>query len=155
MNSALLLLIIAIPLGASALSTIVRSRLLDRILLIGIPALITAAGLYLLAVHIREPVIAHSVGGFVDGLAIPFVSDTFAALLLTVTSVAALVCSWFLIATGEDQYRFMPALILMMLTGVYGAILTGDLGEGGRRGTEEFGGFDPPRRGLRQAAHRV
>lgn len=127
MNSALLLLIIAIPLGASALSTIVRSRLLDRILLIGIPALITAAGLYLLAVHTREPVIAHSVGGFVDGLAIPFVSDTFAALLLTVTSVAALVCSWFLIATGEDQYRFMPALILMMLTGVYGAILTGDL----------------------------
>ena len=127
MNPALLLLIIAVPLGASALSTIVRSRLLDRILLIGIPGSVAAFGLYLIGLHTREPVIAHSVGGFVDGLAIPFASDTFAALLLTITSIGALVCSWFLIATGEDQYRFVPALILMMLAGVYGAILTGDL----------------------------
>nr|WP_272902310.1 proton-conducting transporter membrane subunit [Brevibacterium daeguense] len=123
----MLLVIVALPLGGAALSTLFRSRTLDRILLLAIPATVMGTGIYLLGYHTEVPVIAHSVGGYVDGLAIPFVSDTLAALLLTVTSFAALVCCWFLVLTGEDQYRFVPALILMMLTGVYGAVLTGDM----------------------------
>lgn len=126
-DSALLLLLIAVPLGAAALSTLIKSRTFDRGLLIGVPVFVGASAVGLLVVHQDHPVLAHSVGGYLNGLAIPFVSDTFAALLLLVTSIAAVMCGWFLIATGEDQYRFVPALILMMLTGVYGAILTGDL----------------------------
>lgn len=126
-DSALLLLLIAVPLGAAALSTLIKSRTFDRTLLIGVPVFVGASAVGLLVVHRDHPVLAHSVGGYLNGLAIPFVSDTFAALLLLVTSIAAVLCGWFLIATGEDQYRFVPALILMMLTGVYGAILTGDL----------------------------
>ncbi|RAC10775.1 monovalent cation/H+ antiporter subunit D family protein, partial [Burkholderia multivorans] len=61
------------------------------------------------------------------GLAIPFVSDSFTALMLVLTSLTALVSCIFLINTGEDKYRFVPALVMMMLTGVYGALLTGDL----------------------------
>ena len=127
MNSAFLLLLIGVPLLASALSVLITSRTFDRILLLGTPSFVGLSGIGLLIVHQQIPVIAHSVGGYVPGLAIPFVSDTFTALMLTLTSITALVSCIFLVSTGEDQYRFVPALILMMLTGVYGALLTGDL----------------------------
>lgn len=127
MNSSLLLLLVAIPLLASALSVLITSRTFDRILLFAVPSFVGAAAIGLLILHRTEPVVAHSVGGYIPGLAIPFVSDTFTALMLLLTSVTSLVSCIFLVSTGEDQYRFVPALILMMLTGVYGAILTGDL----------------------------
>lgn len=127
MNPAFLLLLIAVPLLASALSVLITSRTFDRILLLGAPSFVGLAGIGLLILHERTPVIAHSVGGYVPGLAIPFVSDTFTALMLVLTSLTALISCIFLVSTGEDQYRFVPALILMMLTGVYGALLTGDL----------------------------
>lgn len=127
MISALLLLLIGIPLLASALSVLITSRTFDRLLLLAVPVLVGGSGIALLGVHSSTPVIAHSVGDYVPGLAIVFVSDTFTALMLVLTSLVAFVSSLFLISTGEDQYRFVPALILMMLTGVYGALLTGDL----------------------------
>ena len=127
MNSALLLLLIGIPLLASALSVLITSRTFDRLLLLAVPVLVGGIGVALLGVHASTPVIAHSVGDYVPGLAIVFVSDTFTALMLVLTSLVAFVSSLFLVSTGEDQYRFVPALILMMLTGVYGALLTGDL----------------------------
>jgi multicomponent Na+:H+ antiporter subunit D len=127
MNSALLLLLIGIPLLSSALSVLITSRTFDRILLLAVPAFVGVSGILLLILHRSTPVVAHSVGDYVPGLAIVFVSDTFTALMLVLTSLVALISSLFLITTGEDQYRFVPALILMMLTGVYGALLTGDL----------------------------
>lgn len=127
MNPALLLLLIGVPLLASAISVLVLSRTIDRILLIGVPSFVGSSGIGLLVLHQSTPVIAHSVGGYIPGVAIPFVSDSFTSLMLVLTSLIALVSCAFLIATGEDQYRFVPSLILMMLTGVYGALLTGDL----------------------------
>lgn len=127
MNSAFLLLIIGVPLLFSALSVLITSRTFDRVLLLAAPSFVGAFGIVLLVIHQSQPVLAHSVGGYVPGLAIPFVSDTFTALMLVLTSLTAIVSCIFLITTGEDQYRFVPALILMMLTGVYGALLTGDL----------------------------
>lgn len=127
MNPAFLLLLIGIPLLASALSVLITSRTFDRFLLLATPSFTGLSGVALLVIHLDQPVLAHSVGGFVPGLAIPFVSDSFTALMLVLTSLVTLVSCIFLIATGEDQYRFVPALILMMLTGVYGALLTGDL----------------------------
>ncbi|MGO2860986.1 MAG: monovalent cation/H+ antiporter subunit D family protein [Brevibacterium sp.] len=127
MNPALLLLLIGVPLLASALSVLITSRTFDRLLLLAAPSFVGLSGVGLLLMHRTQPVIAHSVGGYVPGLAIPFVSDTFTALMLGLTSLIAVISAVFLITTGEDQYRFVPALILMMLTGVYGALLTGDL----------------------------
>ncbi|WP_166971505.1 monovalent cation/H+ antiporter subunit D family protein [Brevibacterium atlanticum] len=127
MSSALLLLLIGIPLLSSALSVLITSRTFDRVLLLGVPLFVGSSGIGLLGLHRDTPVIAHSVGDYVPGLAIVFVSDTFTALMLVLTSLVALISCLFLITTGEDQYRFVPALILMMLTGVYGALLTGDL----------------------------
>ncbi|MGO1878267.1 MAG: monovalent cation/H+ antiporter subunit D family protein, partial [Brevibacterium yomogidense] len=100
-DPALLLLLVAVPLAAAALSTLVKSRTFDRTLLIGVPVFVGAAAVVLLVIHADHAVLAHSVGGYLNGLAIPFVSDSFAALLLLVTSVASVLCGWFLISTGE------------------------------------------------------
>src|SRR5699024_11479374 len=64
---------------------------------------------------------------FAAGIAIPLVSDTFSALMITVTSLTTAATMIFLATTGEDKYRFVPALALMLLAGVNGALLTGDL----------------------------
>ena len=94
-DPALLLLLIAVPLAAAALSTLIKHRGFDRTLMIGSPTFVGAAAVVLLIVHRDHPVLAHSVGGYLNGLAIPFVSDTFSALMLLITSIAAILCGWF------------------------------------------------------------
>ncbi|WP_238705727.1 monovalent cation/H+ antiporter subunit D family protein [Serinicoccus chungangensis] len=61
------------------------------------------------------------------GVAIPFVSDTFSALMILVTSFTVLMCLVFMTMTGENRYRLVTPLVLMLLGGVNGAFLTGDL----------------------------
>ena len=127
MNGSLLLLFIVVPLAASAITTFVRTRWINLCFLLGVPLATVVAGLYLIGATANGHTIAHSVGGYVHGLAIPFVADTFTAVMLVITSLAVVASCAFLRTTGEDQYRFVPTLILLMLTGVNGAILTGDL----------------------------
>ncbi|CAN5721083.1 monovalent cation/H+ antiporter subunit D family protein [soil metagenome] len=127
MNPGLLALLVIVPLAGSALSTFVRHTLTQRVLTIGVSVAVTVAGVLLIGVHRREPVVAESVGGFPAGVAIPLVSDTLSALMLTVTALTTTVCLVYLTQTGEDRYRFVPALALMLMAGVNGALLTGDL----------------------------
>ncbi len=127
MNPALLPLLVAVPLAAAALVALVRHTLVLRVVTIGVPALVTLAGVLLIGVHRTEPVIAHGVGAFPAGVAIPFVSDTLAALMITVTAFTTTLCLVYLTQTGEDRYRFVPALAMMLVAGVNGALLTGDL----------------------------
>ena len=127
MNGSLLLLFIVVPLAASAITTFVRSRTINLFFLLGVPLATCVAGMYLIGATADGRTIAHSVGGYVHGLAIPFVADTFTAVMLVITSLAVVASCAFLRTTGEDQYRFVPTLILLMLTGVNGAMLTGDL----------------------------
>lgn len=127
MNGSLLLLFIVVPLAASALTTFSRSRTFNLFFMLGVPLATGVAGGYLITATADGHTIAHSVGGYVHGLAIPFAADTFTAVMLVIISLAAFVSCAFLRVTGEDQYRFVPTLILLMLTGVNGALLTGDL----------------------------
>ncbi len=127
MNPALLPLLAGLPLLAAGVTVVVRRAVLDRLLIVGVPLATALAGVALVGVHRSEPVIAHNVGAFVPGIAIPFVSDTLTALMLAVTGLTTAVCGWFLTATGEDRYRFVPPLVLMLVAGVNGALLTGDL----------------------------
>lgn len=127
MNAALLPLLAVVPLLAAGVTVLVRHRTLDRVLLVALPLAVSAAGGWLVVVHRDEPVLAHNVAGFVPGVAIPFVSDTLTAVMLVVTGLTTAVCGWFLAATGEDRYRFVPPLVLMLMSGVNGALLTGDL----------------------------
>ncbi|WP_168582907.1 monovalent cation/H+ antiporter subunit D family protein [Gephyromycinifex aptenodytis] len=127
MNPAFLTLFVAIPLFSAGFLVVVRHAITDRLLLLGVPALIAGGGALLLVEHTHTPVLAHQVGGFLPGVAIPFVSDTLTALMLVVTAGTTFVVGTFLIGTGEDRYRFVPSLVLMLTAGVDGALLTGDL----------------------------
>ena len=127
MSADLLPLLMGGPLLLAGLLVMWPHKILERVLLLTVPVVSILAGVSLLLQHRTEPVIAHQVGGYIPGVAIPFVSDTMSALMLVVTASAALACVWFLMVTREDRIRFVPPLILVMLGGVNGALLTGDL----------------------------
>lgn len=127
MNASWLPLFVALPLLASALSAALPRRAARLLLLLGTPLATAAAGMALIGIHRETPVLATSVGGFPAGIAIPFVSDSLSAVLLTVTGIATFVVLLFALRTGEDRLRFFPALVLMLVAGVNGAFLTGDI----------------------------
>jgi multicomponent Na+:H+ antiporter subunit D len=127
MNPALLPLFVAAPLIASAITALVPVRALQRLLMIGTPLATSVAGAGLIAVHRDESVLATSIGGFPAGIAIPFVSDTLSAVMLAVTGLTTAIVLLFAERTREDHLRFFPALVLMLLAGVNGALLTGDI----------------------------
>lgn len=127
MNPAWLPLFTAVPLLLAGVGVVVRRPWIGRLLMLATPLATGVAALLLLAEHARTPVLATQVGGYVPGIAIPFVSDTLSALMIAVTSLTTLVCAWFVIATGGDRRRFVAPLVLMLLGGVNGALLTGDL----------------------------
>ncbi|HLS46835.1 MAG TPA: monovalent cation/H+ antiporter subunit D family protein [Ornithinicoccus sp.] len=127
MNPVLLPLFPVVPLLAAAATVLLRQTAFNRLLTVGVPLLSAAGGVGMLLAHRTEPVVAHHIGGFAAGIAIPLVSDTFSALMITVTSLTTAATMIFLATTGEDRYRFVPALALMLLAGVNGALLTGDL----------------------------
>jgi multicomponent Na+:H+ antiporter subunit D len=127
MNASWLPLFVALPLLASALSAALPQRAARLLLLLGTPLATAAAGMALIGIHRETPVLATSVGGFPAGIAIPFVSDSLSAVLLTVTGIATFVVLLFALRTGEDRLRFFPALVLMLVAGVNGAFLTGDI----------------------------
>ncbi|MGB7424755.1 MAG: monovalent cation/H+ antiporter subunit D family protein, partial [Ornithinimicrobium sp.] len=125
MNPSLLSLLVVLPLLAAAVLVVYRRPAVERALMIGIPGLITVAGILLLLEHRSTPVIAHNIGAFPGGVSIPLVSDTFSALMITVTSLTTTVTMTFLTQTREDRFRFLPPLALMLTAGVNGALLTG------------------------------
>lgn len=71
--------------------------------------------------------VVEQVSGWVPGVSIPFVLDTFAALMLTVAALMVLVCSVFAVLTHDDVDPFFHPLVLVLSAGVLGAFLTGDL----------------------------
>ncbi|MDO5081999.1 monovalent cation/H+ antiporter subunit D family protein [Arachnia propionica] len=125
--SAVLPLFAAIPLLLAGATVLLRHALTQRLLLLVCSLGILAGGLALLLAHRGTPVVSHSVGSYLPGVGIVFVSDTLSAVMLVATSFMSLVSSVFLMLTGEDRYRFVVPLILMLSAGVNGAILTGDL----------------------------
>ncbi|HEY4614965.1 MAG TPA: proton-conducting transporter membrane subunit [Citricoccus sp.] len=123
----LLALFVAVPLLLAGLSVILRRRALDRVLLVAVPALVLAGAIALMVHHQEVPVLSTAIGSFEGGIAIPFVSDTLTALMLGTTALATAASGWFLTLVGEDRLRFLPPLALMLMAGVNGALLTGDL----------------------------
>lgn len=126
MNDALLPLLVVVPLAAAALTVLLGDNLATRLLQVGVPLASIAAGVGLLGVHRETPVVAHRVGDFVPGVAIPFASDTLTALMLVVTGTTVLASVLFAMVTGEMRLPHFPALTLMLLAGVNGALLTAD-----------------------------
>lgn len=123
----LLTLWVAVPLMTAGLLVAVRVRALHRVMLILVPLASIVGSLLLLAGTRTTPVIAHVVGGYEGAVGIPFAADALSAVMLLVTALATLGSSLYLIVTGEDQRKLLAPLILMLTTGVNGALLTADL----------------------------
>lgn len=128
MNPALLPLIAAVPLLLAGVTALIPGRWFHRALLLGTPLTTGLIGVWLLLEHRGgTPVLAAQVGGFIPGIAIPFVSDALAAVMLAVTGLTTVVVLWFAIRTSEDTLAFFTPLVLMLVGGVNGGILTGDI----------------------------
>lgn len=128
MTGMLLPLLAAIPVTAAALTAMLRHRGAGIAIALTVPTATMIAGLYLLVHHHSEPVSMTHVGGFVPGVAIPFVSDSFTALMLTSTGLVAAVALGFCALTGEfARSHYFAPLALLLLGGANGALLTGDL----------------------------
>ena len=127
MSGVMLPLFMASGLTGAALAVVSPWRVLRDALALVIPALGTVAGIWLFVTTAQHGTIAHSVGLFTGGVAIPFAADALSAVMIVAASIVAFASNWFALVVGETRARFYPALTLMLLGGVYGALLTADL----------------------------
>ena len=127
MSGVMLPLFMASGLAGAALAVVSPWRVLRDALALAIPALGTVAGIWLFATTAQHGTIAHSVGLFTGGVAIPFAADALSAVMIVAASIVAFASNWFALVVGETRARFYPTLTLMLLGGVYGALLTADL----------------------------
>lgn len=127
MNSAILPLFVAVPLVSAGATVLLRGPIVQRIALLLVSSVTLIGGVALLVFHQQTPALAHSIGSYKQKMGIVFVSDTLSALLLVVTAFLTMISGIFLMLTKEDRYRFVVPLIVLLNTGVNGALLTGDL----------------------------
>lgn len=125
---ALLPLFAGVPIIASAAAVLIPFSTVRRVLAFAVPAA-SLIGAFALLLHLRgEAAVAINIGSFVPGVSIPLVSDTFSALILTLCALVTVLGVWLSDATGDiRRNRYFTALTLLLLGGVNGAILTGDL----------------------------
>lgn len=71
--------------------------------------------------------VAHQIGQWPTGIAIPFAADMFTALMLSVTLLLTVVSVWFAHASRAANSQYFAPLVLILSTGVNGALLTADL----------------------------
>lgn len=127
--TAVLPLFLGVPILAAALAIVIPWRPARRVLVYSTPLAALATGVALLRYHrIAESTIAVNVGSYIPGVAIPFVSDFFSALMIVVCALVALLALWFAdLSRDIAANRFYSALCLLLLGGVFGALLTADL----------------------------
>lgn len=126
--ASLLPLYVGVPLALAGLTAATPARWRWPRLLLMVTLLAQLVLSALLVGTLRDGrVIAHGVGGWQGGIAIPFVADMLSALMLVVTSLLALTCAGFALASHPGRVRLFVPLTLGLVAGVNGALLTGDL----------------------------
>ncbi|MGO1509607.1 MAG: monovalent cation/H+ antiporter subunit D family protein [Actinomycetales bacterium] len=128
MTGAVLPLFLGVPLVLGGALVIIGDRpVVHRIVTFAVLTASLAAAVGLV-VHLQGGgAMAHGVGSWPVGIAIPFVADMFSALMLVVTGILALACAAFAHASGRASSRFFGPMVLVLMAGVNGALLTGDL----------------------------
>ncbi|AKK07685.1 monovalent cation/H+ antiporter subunit D family protein [Corynebacterium testudinoris] len=117
----------AVPLFMAAFAVILPWKPVRDAIALIIPILGIIAGGWLFYYTATFGTIAHNVGLYVGGVAIPFVADTFSAIMIVTTMIVAATANWFAVVSGETVSRYYASLTLILITGVNGALLTGDL----------------------------
>lgn len=124
----LLPLFVGAPLLVGGLLFVVpRHHALQSVLGMGSLVAVLAGAVTLLAATSDGTVLAHQVSLWPEGIAIPFVADAFSALMVTAVALVAVVSFQYMMASGESRSPFIPALVLILIGGVSGALLTADL----------------------------
>lgn len=124
----LLPLYVAVPLMAAAVSVALRKRRTIRhvISLSTVIAIFASAICFVVVTH-DGSVMAHNVGQWEYGIAIPFVVDAFSALMMMIVSLLAIACMLFAMGTHEARARFYHPFVLVLMGGACGALMTGDI----------------------------
>ncbi len=130
MTDVLLVLPLLIPLTTAAVSLVAwRHRVVHRALAVAGAAALLGAGLVLLAVVWRHGICATLAGGWPAPFGITLVADLFSAVMVVLAGVVGLIVVVFSLATmdrGREAFGYYP-LVHILLLGVCGAFLTGDL----------------------------
>lgn len=123
-----LLLLVGVPLLAGGLLILLGHRYrLQTVIMFAVLVAMLLASIYLLVYTSDGSVLAHGTANWIPGVAIPFAVDTFSALILVTASILALTCTWFATAAGLHKEKFFGALVMILMTGVFGAVLTADI----------------------------
>jgi multicomponent Na+:H+ antiporter subunit D len=125
----LLILPIVIPFLAAALALLWRRRAVERGLALAGAAGILGAGVTLVALVARRGPLVLELGNWHAPFGIIFVADMLSAILVTLTGLvgmAVVVFSFAAIDAQRERFGYFP-LLLIMLMGVCGAFLTGDI----------------------------
>lgn len=129
MNSLVILPVVIAMGGAAAALLAWRSLRVQRVIGIGSAAGVLVSGVALLALVERDGIAVLRVGAWPAPFGIIFVADLLAAILVTVTGVlgvAVAVYSVGAIDARRQAFGYYP-LLLVLLAGVCGAFLTGDI----------------------------
>jgi multicomponent Na+:H+ antiporter subunit D len=126
--SALLVAPLALPLTVAAVLLLLwRRPTAQRIVSLAGVAGSIAVGVSLVVATAGGQVQATRVGGWPSGLAIPFVADGTSALLVAAASIVSLLCLVVAAARDEDRHPLFHPLVAVLLAGVLGSFVTGDL----------------------------
>ncbi|MDQ7858145.1 MAG: Na+/H+ antiporter subunit D [Armatimonadota bacterium] len=119
-----------VPLVAAAGALLAaRSRAAQRILGVAGAAGLLVAGAWLLAVVSRDGILAVQLGAWPAPFGITLVADLFSGVMVVLAGVMGLVATVYSLTTieaREEAFGYYPLLLLLLL-GVCGAFLTGDL----------------------------
>ena len=130
MSDVLLVLPLLIPLTTAAVSLAAwRRTALHRILAVVGTAALLAAGLALLAAVREHGILVTQAGAWPAPFGITLVADLFSAVMVALAGLVGLVVVLFSLATmdrGREAFGYYP-LVLVLLLGVCGAFLTGDI----------------------------
>ncbi|CAN5734795.1 Na+/H+ antiporter subunit D [soil metagenome] len=128
--SPLVLLPVIVPLAGAALGLAAWESLrAQRIVAVAASLGLLVAGIVLLAAVERHGVLTLQLGDWPAPFGITFVADLFSAILVVLTGVLGLAVTVYSLATideGRQRHGYFP-LLLVLLAGVSGTFVTGDL----------------------------
>lgn len=121
---------ILIPLMSGAVSLVFwRSRLMQRLVAVGGTAGLLVTALWLLASVNREGILVMHMGNWAAPFGISLVADLLGAIMVVLTGIIGFAVAIYSLATagrGHEAYGYFP-LMHLLLAGVAGAFLTGDI----------------------------
>ena len=130
MSAAIVMLPVLVPLAAAILSMpFTGAQRAQRAMSIGASALLVAIAAWLAAVTARGEILVLALGGWPPHVGIVWVADTLTAVMLLCAAIVSGAAAAYapLSLRGPREARYFYPLQQLMMTGVNGSLVTGDL----------------------------